>query len=356
MNRQVWKLKEYELPIDPYQNAPMSPNGLNSSAMAASISLSSNNGNAYPPTSVIGSTGTASISMSSSSSSSFYEPLTEGKWRDGWLPPAEVLQWRFPDECGDELEIVESVVVDGDPSWQSRRTTLESSIQGSFSSSSKDGDGEDSIGWAREKAGFSGRIRGRLDMWQGTEPRTSELEVGVEETPESTAPIGMKISRTMEIPARTGTTSPRSPEFDTTVMPTGAGFGGRRETGMDEYSFEVARPHGPSRTRADELEANASAVGGGGPKVIEKVSRYVRWDPHVAWARQAIWGNTSEGSAGTSGHSGKSRGSHTHTSNASSKNKGGEWMVGRVRRQIRDILIFGEVSQGSDVKRTFAEL
>jgi hypothetical protein len=358
MNRQVWKLKEYELPFDPYQNSPVSPNA---GSVVAGSAILSNSDNGHPNASALGSTRTASISMSSSSSHSFYEPLTEGKWRDGWLPPAEALQWRFPDDCGDELEIVESVVVvvvDGDPSAR-RRTTMESSLQGSSSSSSKGGDDEDSIGWEKERAGFSGRIRGRVNARQRNEARAPGLAIGQGPKSESVTPVGLKVSHSVEgaaaaaaspreIPTRTDTTSPRSPEFDTTAVPTSAGFGGRRrETGVDEYSFEdTRRPGGPSRTTTEELEGNPTVANeGGSSRVVEKVSRYIRWDPNVAWARQAIWGSppasSSSSAPSTSGHS---RGSQGHASNAGSKNKGGEWMVGRVRRRIRDILIFGEVS------------
>ncbi|PVF92594.1 hypothetical protein CPB86DRAFT_176159 [Serendipita vermifera] len=35
-------------------------------------------------------------------------PLSVGKWIDGWLPPADMLEWRLSDE-GDELDIIETV-------------------------------------------------------------------------------------------------------------------------------------------------------------------------------------------------------------------------------------------------------
>jgi len=343
MNRQVWKLKEYELPNEPYQTAF---NGdLDGSAVL------SGTGDTYSNPSVIGGFVATPLSPSSSSSGSVYEPLTEGKWTDGWLPPAEALQWRFPDDCGDELEIVESIVVGGDPSStrrESGRVTLESSLQGSFSSSSKGGDDEDSIGWEKEKVGVSGRLRGRRNRNEAPE---SELAVGEASTSKSITPVGGKNSRVVDgaasprflPPQHTDTLSPKSPEFDTALAHAIIGADGRRrETGVDEYSFEDVRVYGPSRTGTGEFGAKAPAANDG-PRVVEKVSRYVRWDPNVVWARQAIWGSVGVGIISPSGHDGKIRGSHVHAPSTSSKNKGGEWPVGKVRRQIRDILIFGEV-------------
>ena len=343
MNRQVWKLKEYELPVNPADNAPASSASQVSNGdpgMIASGTLSSN-GQFYPTSAVTA----ASMSTASSSSSSFYEPLTEGKWRDGWLPPAESLQWRFPDDCGDELEIVESIVVDSSGQLKRNTTLTESSRQGSLSSSSMGGDDEDSVGWEREKIGLSGRLRGRLSAQARAQQQLGAADA---QTEESVTPVGLR-SRTVEedgtapreIPVRTSTnmTSPRSPDFDTTLMPNYPRFGGRRkESGMDEYSFEDARR--PSLTDTEEVLDKVDSLDGG-TRVVEKVSRYVRWDPHVAWAKQAIWGSGSSTGGKSSGHSGKSRGAHSHSTGAS---KAVDWAVGKVRRQIRDILIFGEVS------------
>ncbi|KIM23899.1 hypothetical protein M408DRAFT_332090 [Serendipita vermifera MAFF 305830] len=334
VNRQVWKLKEYELPVNPSEYTSSS---MGNSAASGSLGRQSN----YRPTrgSTIEST-QGPTSMSSSSSSSCYEPLTEGKWRDGWLPPAESLQWRLPDDCGDELEIVETVPVDVE--LQNMRTgALTESTHGSFSSSSMGGDDEDSVGWEKEKLGVSNRVAGPAGLAGFTGRASYAVGPGPPRDADtaSVTPIGLKNSREIEgpapkeIPARmlvADPTSPRSPEFDTTLMPGMSGFGGRRrESGVDEYSFGNV---GGTRRSTMDTDAPVSSEGGH-KRVVEKVSRYIRWDPHVAWAKQAIWGAASGTSGGASVH-GKTRGGGGHPGHPA--------VVPKVRRQIRDILIFGE--------------
>lgn len=163
-NRQVWKLKEYELQTYPEpashlspstsSNAPrsMSPGGRhNSPSFAAKFAAS------HPDT---------------ASHAAFLEsnpPLSVGKWKDGWLPPAETLEWRFPDDGGDELEIIETVPLYGPTSLPQESTTYDATIpsnsgvaNGALSSRSQslDADGE----WASEQAGLAGKVRGRVNQ------------------------------------------------------------------------------------------------------------------------------------------------------------------------------------------------
>jgi hypothetical protein len=81
-------------------------------------------------------------------------------------------------------------------------------------------------------------------------------------------------------------------------------------------------------------------------RVKERVSRYVRWDPNVAWAKQAIWGNReSGGNANQQGNVRKMTGSTSSPTNPSipGSTKSGS-ATSRGQRQVRDILVFGEVS------------
>ncbi|KAG8771970.1 hypothetical protein FRC16_005768, partial [Serendipita sp. 398] len=101
-NRQVWKLKEYELFSDSYPQAEQ-----DLSESIKSLNSTSTRSDIYAA--ITG--GRAAAVMPIGNGTNRNQPLSIGRWKDGWLPPADRLEWRFPEDGSDEVEIVEKVDV-----------------------------------------------------------------------------------------------------------------------------------------------------------------------------------------------------------------------------------------------------
>ncbi|KAG8813743.1 hypothetical protein FRC17_001444, partial [Serendipita sp. 399] len=220
-NRQVWKLKEYELFTDPYpqpeQDLSESIKSLNSGSTKSEIY-------AAITESAVAAAAAAAEAAFTARGPGTNQPLSIGRWKDGWLPPAERLEWRFAEDGSDELEIVEKiggeveggnevgsgldavfsadgVAKDTDVvARQPKEATAIADIPGSLAS--EQGEEGDEGNWAQEKTDMAGRLRGRPR--DRAQPLT--LAAASNENPDTSAtPVG----RTIPLESPSGVRSPQ---------------------------------------------------------------------------------------------------------------------------------------------------
>ncbi|KAG8829978.1 hypothetical protein FRC17_005683 [Serendipita sp. 399] len=219
-NRQVWKLKEYELFTDPYpQPEQFFSVGYRSTLQDLSESIKSLNSGSTKSEIYAAITESAAAAAQAAAEAAFTargpstnQPLSIGRWKDGWLPPAERLEWRFAEDGSDELEIVEKIGGEveggnevgsglnavfsaggaakdtGVVAPQPNEATAIADIPGSLAN--EQGKEVDEGNWAQEKTDMAGRLRGRPR--DRAQPLT--LAAGSNENPDTSAtPVGRTI-------------------------------------------------------------------------------------------------------------------------------------------------------------------
>lgn len=391
------------------------------------------------------------------SSSRINEPLSVGKWMNGWLPPADTLNWCFT-EGGDELEIAETIRAEvavkrslsgrRAETRQRERDGFHESLAASFSTSAKavvtgsdEDDAEGSV-WRKEKEAFVKKIRGRAPARPSIRPVILEVQPGASSVPPVARPLSTLAGEVVLTPppvisptssgniansrtiggralspppahppsplknpkegkkrfswgwksggpkSKKGLADVSSEDQDQTAHPVyyrespprkqgnlGAAARSPKVPSSPPIREERERPLTEDRKR-DLIEVERKEDDEKGPdgtdevgdegkrEVVEKVSRYVRWDPNVAWAKQAIWGSRTTGGSAGSSQRGKVSGATdaTGATGTTSSIPGPERTFGstrggtglsktasatstnsQARRQVNDILVFGEV-------------
>jgi hypothetical protein len=287
-----------------------------------------------------------------------------GKWIDGWLPPADMLEWRLSDE-GDQLDIIETV----------HSTSLQSSGFGGGSERIRRAEkkmSEDDVKRLFDRNGpveqrldtkkSVGKIRGRTrDPATDSKLRPSSTGKATPAGPTVTSTHVISVASPMSPPHTAPLTgpsvtvhkdpmSPKSPESlwdkksfrwswkskkkdkrnkeesrrsslppmdsSVTVSPRTRDFTDIRERSMQRTSayepeleinpFEVddEEPE-PIHHQEEEIQyEDDEEIPAYGPPprppTYQQIARYVRYDPHVQWAKKAIWGTSSGAGASRS--------------------------------------------------------
>ncbi|CAG8652042.1 10301_t:CDS:2, partial [Acaulospora colombiana] len=329
-------------------------------------------------------------------------PLSVGKWIDGWLPPADMLEWRLSDE-GDELDIIETI----------HPSSLQSSGFGvGFEQMKKEKriseeDADDFVTHApaeqrRNSKKGVGKIRGRtVDLSSATE---TKLRPGstAKSTPVSPMVTNANVHSVRSPPlssppnARTSVvinkdlTSPKSPETPeekkrfrwswkpkkkdknqkeeprrSSLPPTKSSMtvspstpeptsGRERRTGSDEpvvridleinpFELEDEEPEPPRQNEDIEYDGEEEAPVYGPPpppSTYQQIARYVRYNPNVQWAKKAIW-------AGSPQYGASRRTTMSAAASSAGKMPSGSAEDEDVSRSIEqngisDVLVFGE--------------
>ncbi|KAG8809668.1 hypothetical protein FRC19_005084 [Serendipita sp. 401] len=281
-NRQVWKLKEYELFSDSYPQAEQ-----DLSESIKSLNSTSTRSDIYAA--ITG--GRAAAVMPIGNGTNRNQPLSIGRWKDGWLPPADRLEWRFPEDGSDEVEIVEKVDVVA--AATNEETNAKTKLVLQVNKTPELGKKEEETrkeeanegDWAKEKAGMAGKLRGRPRERLGPLDLASSDDANPDT---STTPVGRKIpleSPDGRLPQRRQQPEP-SQSTDPNMRQT---YGGSTSPPPPSFVLQTIQPSNSSPPKS-ALTTTFSRLGSPTPISPPPSSTGSKAKPFIGEGRTFRWG------------------------------------------------------------------